>query len=312
MKKSVVTVTINPAIDTTISTHNVTAEVKMRSSKPRYEAGGGGINITHALQRLGEESCAVYTSGGIFGKLLNELLDEKKISHHAIPIADNTRENIVVYEEISTQQYRFNMPGPIVTEQEQAKILAKLMSIDPPPLYLVLSGSIPRGVAHDYYAKIIERARKKNNMRVIVDTSKEALVHAAEQGVFLLKPNMRELSNLYGKEIENEKMQEEALMSLVEKNNVYIVLSLGRAGCVLAEQNGITRFRAPNVPIKSKVGAGDSMVAGIIAGLMKGWDIKESVMYGCAAGSAAVMTEGTELCRKADTEKLFEKLKSKK
>ena len=175
--------------------------------------------------------------------------------------------------------------------------------------FLVASGSLPPGAPDDFYAEVTKRAGAKG-IKVIVDTSGDALRKAANVGVYLLKPNLRELSALAGKEeVEHEEQQEAIARDLIGKGCVEVlVVSLGAGGVMLVTKDSVRRFRSPSVPIKSKVGAGDSTVGGIVTALARGESIEGAVCYGVAAGAAAVMTPGTELCRKEDVEMLYERM----
>lgn len=138
---------------------------------------------------------------------------------------------------------------------------------------------------------------------------RSAAAGAAEAGAYLLKPNARELADITGEHFEEEQQQEALARRAIQQRCCQVlVLSLGSAGVLLADSDGITRMRAPSVRIRSKVGAGDSMVAGIVLALTRGWPIREAVRYGVAAGAAAVKTPGTELCRLDDTEALYQRI----
>ena len=129
------------------------------------------------------------------------------------------------------------------------------------------------------------------------------------EGVYVVKPNLRELSDLADHDLQGAAQQEAAVMDLVHWGHCEaVVLSLGAAGVLLGSASGCERFRTPTVPIVSKVGAGDSMVAGLVLSLARGWSLHEAVQYGIAAGAAAVMTPGTELCRREDAERLYARL----
>ena len=150
---------------------------------------------------------------------------------------------------------------------------------------------------------------KKKGAKVIVDASNKPLKEAMDEGVYLIKPNLGEFQELIGKELKDEDDIKDAALKLINNNCCNsIVISLGAGGAALITKDKTRYFRPPTVPIKSKVGAGDSMVAGIVLSLSKGNDLERSVLYGLAAGSAAVMTPGTELCTKEDTEKLYKKM----
>ncbi len=308
--KSIVTVTLNPTIDKSASIDHVVPERKLRCKSPRYEPGGGGLNVSRAIRKLGGESKAVYLSGGLQGKRLQRLLDEEGLDHSPFEIEEWTRENLVIYEESTGQQYRFGMPGPNVSEKEWRGFSDALSKLGKKPDYLVASGSLPPGVPEDFYARMAERC-KRDDISLILDTSGKPLSLAVEEGVFLLKPNVDELKILSGQpDFEDESRLEEAARSLVrEGKNRVVAISLGAAGAILVWEDKCERLRAPTVPIKSKVGAGDSMVAGIVLSLARGKSIPESVRFGVAAGAAAVMTPGSELCRRRDAEQLFELIK---
>ncbi|SDB33126.1 6-phosphofructokinase [Desulfonatronum thiosulfatophilum] len=305
----IVTLTMNPTIDKSTSINNVVAERKLRCDRPRYEPGGGGVNVSRAVKKLGEDSLAVYLAGGPPGDMLKRLLDAEEIRQDPYQIKGLTRENLVVFETSTQQQYRFGMPGPEIQVHEWQGCLDRLEQMDPTPGFLVCSGSLPPGVPPDFYARIAGFA-KKTGSKVILDTSGDPLTIASETGVFLMKPNHPELESLAGKALENEQEQEELLQDLVEAGRAeVIVASLGAAGALLVWKEGVFRTRAPNVPIKSKVGAGDSMVAGMVTALFRGWNMPDAVRFGVAAGAAAVMTPGSELCRREDTERLYKKIK---
>jgi 6-phosphofructokinase 2 len=202
------------------------------------------------------------------------------------------------------------MPGPALREDEWRGALDAIVSMDVGPGYFVASGGLPPGVPEDFYAWAADAARARNR-HVIVDTSGPALSRAAEAGVFLLKPNMRELKELTGRKIDSEAELEEAAVRIIHMGHSRaVVVSLGAAGALLATEGGCERLRSPTVPIESKVGAGDSMVGGIMLGLARGMALREAVVFGVAAGAAAVMTPGTELCRREDAERLFDRMAS--
>ena len=308
--KTIVTLTMNPAIDTSSGIDYVVAERKLRCKPARHEPGGGGINVSRAIRNLGGESLALYTSGGPTGTMFQDLIDAEDLDHRPIAIGDSTRQNFIVLEESTDRQYRFGMPGPALKESEWKKVLYELSNLDPKPDYIVLSGSLPPGVPGDFYARAA-RMGKDEGSQIIVDTSGEALRLTLKEGVYLLKPNIRELRELAGSELRDESEQEAAAIQLVESGqSEVVVVSLGAAGVMMVSSDGCERFRAPTVPIKSKVGAGDSTVAGMVLSLARGKSLIESVRFGVASGAAAVMTPGTELCRKEDAERLYERMLS--
>jgi 6-phosphofructokinase 2 len=300
---------MNPAIDKSTSVDNVVPERKLRCAPPRWEPGGGGINVSRALHRLGGASTAFYPAGGYSGDRLQDLLDEEGIDHRPIPIERDTRENLIIYEESTDQQFRFGMPGAELKEEEWRRFPSKIAEMEPAPDYLVASGSLPPGVPEDFYSRLANLAQERD-IRMVLDTSGTPFVRAVEEAqIYLIKPNMRELSQLAGRELDKESEQEDFVKRLIEKGHCeVVVISRGAGGALAVWREGCEHLRAPSVPIKSKVGAGDSMVAGIVLSLAQGNEIVEAVRFGVAAGAAAVMTPGTELCRGDDAAELYAQL----
>ncbi len=306
--KTIITLTMNPAIDKSSSVGNVVAERKLYCTAPRFEPGGGGINVCRAIKKLGGEALALYPSGGPTGQMLQFLFDQEGITHRPVLVKGWSRENLIVLEESTGQQYRFGMPGPELSDLEWQQCLDELLKTKPTPDYIVASGSLPPGVPADFYARIT-RIGKEINAKVIVDASGEALKLALQEGVYLIKPNVREFRELVGGEIKEESQIKSAARRIIESEQAeVVVISLGAAGAIFASEETVEHIVPPTVPIISKVGAGDSMVAGIVLSLALGSPIKEAIRFGIAAGTAAVMTPGTELCRKEDTERLYKEI----
>lgn len=263
------------------------------------------MNVSRAIKKLDGQSLLLYPAGGLTGKRLQELLDEEGLNHRPFPIESMIRENLVILEESTGQQYRFGMPGPRLSREEQELFIRELMSMEPPPDYVVASGSLPPDVPPDFYARIAHFG-KKRGAKVIIDVSGEALHAALQEGVFLIKPNIREFRELAGKEIKEKSQIMAAARKMIEDGRCEVLMiSLGAAGALVVSEKYTEHILPPTVPIVSKVGAGDSMVAGIVLSLARGNSLKESVIFGVATGTAAVMTPGTELCRREDVERLY-------
>lgn len=301
----IVTLTMNPSLDIATSTERVVPTHKLRCETPRRDPGGGGINVARVVHILGGEATAVYPAGGTTGSALRELLHQAGISQRVVAIRDVTRESFTVDEAASGEQFRFVLPGPEVTEEEAQDCLDELAALAPRGSFVAASGSVPPGVPDEFYASVARLATKLG-ARLIVDTSGAALGHAGREGVFLLKPNMRELRELVGGRVESEREQEKAAQRLIEEGRAeVVVLSLGADGALLVSRGVTERFAAIEVPKRSAVGAGDSMVAAIVLALARGGDLRDAVRFGMAAGAAALMTPGTELCRREDVERLY-------
>jgi len=307
---AILTLTMNPGIDKSSRVDNVVPERKLRCERPRYEPGGGGINVSRAIGRLGGKSVALYLAGGRTGQTLGDLLEREGLDHVPVRIEGWNRENLIVREESTGQQFRFGMPGPDVSEIEWQQCLTTMSGIDPRPEYIVASGSLPPGVPQDFYARVA-RLAKEMGARMVLDASGEPLALALREGVFLVKPNLREASGIAGHEAGDEPGYEGWAARIAGSGgSEVVVISLGAAGAAVVTAEGCEHLRAPAVPIESKVGAGDCMVAGIVLSLTRGLALTDAVRFGVAAGAAAVMTPGTELCRREDTERLYERMVS--
>lgn len=304
----IVTLTLNPAVDASCDVPQVMPERKLRCGPPEFHPGGGGINVARAVAELGGEATAYWMCGGAVGDLLRTLLDEESVRHEPIPIREMTRENVIVYEESSGQQFRFCLPGASLSENEIDACVERLQSISPPPDYVVLSGSLPPGVDHGLYARVARAVGGPS--RVVLDTSGPALREGLQAPLFLIKPNMHELAQLAGRDIEDDAQIRGVAQELIDSGAVQVVVtSLGSGGLAVTTADSHELVRAPTVKIRSKVGAGDSTVAGIVLALARGESVADAARFGVAAGAAAVMTEGTELCRRADAERLYAELR---
>ncbi|GAC1439087.1 MAG: 6-phosphofructokinase II [Sediminibacterium sp.] len=305
--KKIITLTLNPALDKSISVPRLVPEKKLRCTDAKVEPGGGGVNVSRALHHLGGVSTAAFLSGGYTGKQFEALLTREGIDTVALPMAGDTRENFVVFDEATRCQYRFGMEGAHVTEQEWKHCLQYVQeqsSID----YIVASGSLPPGVPTDFMRSLVLLGRQKG-ARLIVDTSGEALQAALQEGLFLIKPNLGELSSVYGKEKLAPHEIAAAARSIIEQGKCeVVVVSLGAAGALLVRGTEQIQVKPPAVNVLSTVGAGDSMVAGMVYALSEGLGWKETLCYGVAAGTAATMNSGTALCSKAATERIFRSL----
>lgn len=302
----IITLTVNPAIDKNSIVLQLKPDNKLRCAAPEYEAGGGGINVSRAIKELGGSSLCLYFAGGYSGDHLQDLIAEENISQKRVNTKEWTRENLTVVDESNGKQYRFVMPGTKVSETECAEILSVLENELSEGDYLVASGSLPDGLPTDFYAKVTQRANAKK-ARVILDTSGEALMQGAKAGVFMLKPNLNELSFLCGEPyLTGMQVQLKAREFLAANDCQSLVVSMGPKGALLITPEIVEHVPAPPVLMKNTVGAGDSMVAGMTLALTRGMSMREVIRYGVACGTAATMTEGADLIRKSDVKHLFE------
>lgn len=306
----VLTLTMNPVLDRNTSAKIVMPDKKVRCTSPELKPGGGGINVSRAIQKLGYQSTACILTGGANRSKIEDLLAKSNIKSNIVDSGNDCRENLLVFDETTDQMYRFIMPGENVITDE-GKILQQIKKIAINYNYVVASGSLPPGISTEFYAKLA-KFLKENDIKFILDTSGPALKIAVQEGVYMIKPNLGELAKLVQKDKLTGIDQEKAVGEILEKQQACIVvLSLGPKGAMLAQQGQVIEYvTPPTMPIASFVGAGDSMVAGIIAGLLRGLWPTEAIRYGVAAGTAAAMQPGSELCTKEDTDRIWEWLKS--
>lgn len=306
----IATVTLNPAIDKSTATDKIQPEKKIRCSSLLVEAGGGGINVSKAIRKLGGESIALFTAGGRNGALLKTLLDQLSIPCITIPVDGETRENFSVAESSTNAQYRFVMPGASMNSDQIKQCLFELEQLPTNVNLLVVSGSMPAGVPDSLLGDIAAVARKKD-LKLIMDSSGTALSTALDVGVYLVKPNLAELSQWVGKEELQLHEVEDAAQQLVKENKAkVVVVSLGPAGALLVSDGLVKRVQAPTVKKKSTIGAGDSMVAGMAWMLEQQKSLDEVVMFGVACGTAATMNAGTALFETQDVYRLYDWIRS--
>lgn len=301
----IMTITMNPAIDKSTTLEKLIPDKKLRCSALVKEAGGGGVNVGKAIHRLGGDCLVVFTAGGTNGKLLEELLLKEGIRGIGIPVAAETRENFMITEQTDHMQYRFVLPGDALSLEEVESCLDTIKMMEVMPSIIIASGSLPPGVPEDFFARLA-RLSKTIGAKFIVDTSGIPLQMAVKEGVYLLKPNLSELSSLAGKAyLQLDEVEAAARKIIAEGHCEVLVVSMGPAGALLITQDQYVSIPAPIVKRKSTVGAGDGMVGGMAWMMEQGGSLLEMVRFGVACGTAATMNPGTQLFHKEDALELY-------
>lgn len=260
--------------------------------------------MAKVAQVLGVEAAAVYPYGGEAGRVLNNLLGEHAIIEHPVPTSGETRESFTALESEGDSEFRFVLPGPELLAAELDQCLSTLATAAVGAKYVALSGSMPPGVPASVVADVAAIARTAG-ARLVLDSSGDAL-RKAGGGIFLVKPSIRELRDWVGHDIEGDEAIADAARNIIADGDVEIVVvSLGPDGAMLVSAADTVRVPAIKAPVRSTVGAGDSMVAGLITGFLQDHDLADTLSLGVACATAALLTPGSEVCRREDVEHYY-------
>lgn len=303
-----VTLTLNPALDVSTAVDRVEPAHKLRCGPPRFDPGGGGINVARVIGRLGGRVLAVYPAGGVTGQRLTDLLAAEGVETAPVPIAGETRESFTVADRSDGAEYRFVLPGPALTPAEQRLCRDATLQAAPPGAVIVASGSLPPGVPPEVFGDLAHGARAANR-RLAVDTSGAPLAAALEAGVWLLKPNLRELSDHLGRPLADDAARLGACRDLIAAGAATLVaLSLGAEGALLVTRDEAWSALALAIEPVSTVGAGDSFLGGLLWALDQGLSAAEALRHAVAAGAAALLSPGTDLCAREDVMRLLSRV----
>ncbi|MBR5071229.1 MAG: 1-phosphofructokinase [Oscillospiraceae bacterium] len=283
------TVTFNPAIDYVVHLDRLKPGDINRNVSEEFQFGGKGINVSNVLRNLGFETVALGFVAGFIGEGFEKGLAEMGLRTDLIHVKEGmTRINVKVKAEEETE---INGIGPVITEEDMEELYGKLDAIGPDDV-LVLSGSIPKCLAGDTYERIMARLDGRG-IRIAVDATKDLLVNVLKYHPFLIKPNNHELGEIFGKVLKTDEEIAECAGKLQEMGGRNILVSMAGDGALLLDENGEThRIGCPKGKVVNSVGAGDSMVAGFLAGWLGTGDYGYALKLGTAAGSATAFSIG--------------------
>ncbi len=302
MPKRVLTITMNPSIDIGTEADEVITDQKTRCAAPTIDPGGGGINVARVLTRLGVHSDALFVCGGYTGSLLRQMMAEEEIKSIPIESLDVTRQNIAIIDNSIGKQYRFVLPGLVSKKSTWKAVLEKIESTIQNYDFVVASGSLPEGVPTDFYSQIAAIAQNADK-QFVLDTSGSALFEGILNGAAYIKPNQEEFTEM--KRIFRASSDKELCSILFDKGIEHIVHTLGKEKTLLITPEGISEFTPPNINVRSTIGAGDSFIGGLVAGLMRGFDKKQAVGFGISAAASTLQSEGTDLCDADEVDEIF-------
>ena len=305
----VLTITLNPALDVATATDRVVPDLKLRCDAPVIDPGGGGINVSRAIARMGGRSTALVALGGATGTRLGTLLAEAGLTTLRLDAPGETRQSLSVTDRETGAQFRFVLPGPNWRATDTRAALDAVSAAVPKGGIVVLSGSNPPGVPADFAARLEQRLRG-TGARLVVDTSGPALaaVAGAQGGTLaVLRMDDAEAEGLAGRPLPSRADTADFAAELAGAGAAgSVIIARGGDGNIIAGPDGRWHVEAHKVEIVSKVGAGDSFVAGFTLGLARGLSTPDALGLGAAAASATCMTPATELCRPHDVARLYD------
>lgn len=303
----ILTVTLNPALDLATAAPRVVPELKLRCAAPASDPGGGGINVSRAIARMNGQSVALVALGGPAGAEVAHLLTEAGLPLIQLDAPGPTRQSISVTDRESGGQYRFVMPGPEWEPHDCAAAMAAIRAATPQGGIVVLSGSNPPGVPDDFAARLAH-ALTARDAALIVDTSGAQLATIAAAGapVAILRMDDAEAEGLAARPLPERRDTAAFASELVRQGAARAVcIARGADGNIIATDTARWHVEAHKVPIVSKVGAGDSFVAGLTLGLARGLPIQDALGLAASAASATCMTPATDLCHPEDIARLY-------
>lgn len=300
----IATVTLNPSLDRHVAVENLVLDDTNRWVSFKREPGGKGVNVSRVVKELGGETTAYGFIGGFAGRALKTILKQKGVPFDFTPIRAEIRSNFIITDLKTHCQTRISAPGPKVSAGELQKLMDKVTSIKIKPRYIVLAGSVPPGVPYYIYRDLIQRM-KGLGIITVLDAADLWLQEGIKAKPDVVKPNVREAQTAMGVELATEEDIIGAVRTFINGGVGIAAISRGREGMIIGDKDTLYKVIPPNVEVMSTVGAGDSAVAGLVFKLSAGGSLEEASRFAVAAGTAATLTPGTELCHKRDVERLL-------
>ena len=297
------TVTFNPSLDYIVTVDHFRCGVVNRTKEELLFPGGKGINVSMVLRNLGHDNTALGFLAGFTGQELRRLLEEKKISTDFIPVQKGmSRINVKLR---SDEESEINGQGPAISDADIQKLYEKLDALQDGDI-LVMAGSIPDVMPRSIYMDIMKHLQKKQ-LKIVVDATGDLLVNVLQYHPFLIKPNHHELGEIFHTEIESKDDVVAYAKKMQEMGARNVLVSMAGAGAVLvSEDGGVYRSEAPKGTVVNSVGAGDSMVAGFLAGYLETGNYENAFLRGVCTGSASAFSE--ELAKREQVESLLHEM----
>ncbi len=288
------TVTLNPALDKTVEIADFTIDAVNRITSVRTDPGGKGINVSKVIQNLGSRSVAMGILSGSTGQKILNAVQGLGIETDFLAGEGETRTNLKIVDPVSHTFTDINEPGPFFSEQETSHLLDRLLEKVETGDIVILSGRVPQGAPEDLYYRWAQ-ACKESGGKVFLDADGALLAEGIKAAPYLIKPNDRELAELMGRELKDRKEQETAALELIHHYGIReVVVSLGGEGALYVTEEETVCAEGLDVPVKSTVGAGDSVVAALAVAEETGRSLEEAARFSTATGAANVMADGSQ------------------
>ena len=297
------TVTFNPAIDYVVRVEEFSLGQVNRSSREEIQFGGKGINVSVMLNHLGTDSCALGFLAGFTGKAIEDELKQMGVHTDFIHLSQGmTRINVKLKAQEETE---INAQGPMIPHEDLQKLFEQLEALTSGDI-LVLAGSIPKSLPNNVYETIIQKLSGKE-IQVVVDATRDLLCNVLKYHPFLIKPNHIELGEIFDRTLHNDEEIRECALLLQKRGARNVLVSMAGDGAILLDETGaFHKIAAPKGNVKNSVGAGDSMVAGFLAGYLQSRDYETALRTGAAAGSATAFSEG--LAQRDEVQALLDRM----
>lgn len=302
------TITLNPALDHYMETAELRVDDANRVKAECLYAGGKGIDVSRAIRHLGGDSMALGFIGGHNGQIMIDMLKHEGVTPYFTPISQETRRDVIVNNLSRRRQTILNARGPTIIKEEWESFLTHLRMLELREAYVVLGGSLPRGVPIDAYRQIIALVQRRG-AKAILDADGTSLREGLKAKPFAVKPNLNELRRVTGRELETDEQVLKAATALNRAGVKIVMVSLGQKGLLVISRSQCLRAIPPRVTVKSTVGAGDSTVAGFVFMHAGGKQLEECVRYATASGTAATLAPGNQLCQLRDVQRLLPRIK---
>lgn len=293
------TITLNPSIDQHLIVQGLVKDDANRAKSAALFPGGKGVNVSKVVRELGGPTRAYALVAGFVGGFWEELVTGLDIPFSSLKVRGETRLNTIFTDVKDHTQTRVSAPGPFILQTDIDKFLHKLLSVRPRPFLWALGGSLSLGMKASTYDQFIH-ALQKNGTPCILDTDNEALKLGVEAGPFMIKPNEFEMRRLFNRPFKAAGDYLEGARRLVKKGVKIVVVSLGKNGALFVTDKKALHVLTPQVSVRSKVGAGDSLIGGFALALLKGKSLEDAARLGVAASTSAVMREAPRLCLRRD------------